>query len=275
MEAEKLTNRVLSRLSKISDRKFQKRFGEFLIEGVRLVEECLDSSWDILEIVFSDGSEKNKRVRSILDEARSKHIAVWRANARELEKICRTENNQGIAAGVKFPQKNSAEILSGFLRSNGLVIALDAVQDPGNVGTIIRSAEAFRATGVILGRGTAGLFNPKIIRATMGSLFRLPVAESYDFDLPGTIEEFKKNKFQIIGADNIEKAVDFDGIHYGKKVLLIIGQEGTGISEDVLRLCSQIVKIPISKNTESLNAAIACGIFLYHISNYLTDIKKS
>lgn len=273
MDIEKISENAFKRLSKIGDRKYQKRFGEFLIEGVRFVEEALESDWEISEIAVIDHIERTERIKRILEKASARKIKIWRCNARQMKSISRTENNQGISAGMRLSTKLPGDIFGELLQKKGLTIALDAVQDPGNVGTIIRTADAFRAGGIILGRGCAGLFNPKTLRGTMGAIFSLPVAELPDREMMDIVEKFVEKGFQIISADNSQGAEDFEKINYAEKVLLIIGQEGAGVSKDILNISSNVVKIPISENIESLNAGVACGILCNHISRKLRLIK--
>ena len=255
---------ALKRLSKVGDRRYHERYGEYLIEGIRLVEEAFLAEAEIREIAVEKGSETRGRTRGIIESAEKRGIQIWMADSRDMRRICRTENNQGMAAGVALSSKVPGDIYGELLQiAEGLVVYLDGVQDPGNVGTIIRICEAFAASGIVLGPGSAGLYNPKTIRATMGAIFRVPTAEMHLKKGMEIISNFKENGFAVYTANDSEGSVRVDEITIPNKLLLIIGREGSGVSMDLIRESNKSVHIYTPGPTESLNAAVASGILMY------------
>ncbi len=268
MELTRLTKGALKRLSKIGDRKYHDRYGSYLAEGIRFVEEAFIADVDIKELVVEFGAERHGRIAPLIEQAHERWITVWHANAGEMKKISRTENNQGIAAAIALPKKTSGDIYGDLLQVKiGAVVYLDGLQDPGNVGTIIRACEAFGIDGAILGSGTAGLFNPKTLRSTMGAIFRVPVAEMHDRSGEEIVSKFAGGGFQIVAADNGRGSTLLRDCRFGDRILLIIGSEGAGISPGILDLADIKVEIDTPGPTESLNAAVAAGIVIYSINS--------
>lgn len=145
-------------------------------------------------------------------------------------------------------------------KKDKFIIILDEIQDPGNMGTIIRTADAFGASGVVLTPNCVDIYNPKVVRSTMGSLFHIPIAQVED--KIQLIEELK-NKHVKIYATSLESANYVYDIDFRRDFALVIGNESKGISQQILDLADNIVKIPIMGNAESLNAAIASSIIMY------------
>jgi TrmH family RNA methyltransferase len=268
MEMIRLTKNALKKLSQIGDRKYHQRYGVYLAEGIRFVEEAFRASVEIKELIVEFGAEKHGRVAAIIEQAQKNWITVWHVSSNEMERISRTETNQGIAAAIALPKKGPGEIFGDLIQvRSGIVAFLDGVQDPGNVGTIIRTCEAFDVEGVVLGPGSAGLFNPKTLRSSMGAVFRVPVAELHDKGADGVVSRFSREDFQIVAADNGRGSTLLGDCRFADKVLLIIGSEGAGISEDLVETADIRVEIETPGPTESLNAAIAAGILIYAIKN--------
>ena len=170
--------------------------------------------------------------------------------------ISDTENPQGILAVLKIETHSIDEIK---LRNN-FILVLDSIQDPGNLGTIIRTADAAGVDGVVLSRGCVDLYNPKVLRATMGSIYHVPVY--YNEDINNTVKVLKQNGSTVYAAhlDGINNYFDMD---MKRKIVIIIGNEANGISEEVVRIADHLVKIPIIGSSESLNAAIAASLIMY------------
>lgn len=268
MEMIRITKNVLKRLSQIGDRKYHQRYGVYLAEGIRFVEEAFRASAEIKELIVEFGAEKHGRVASIIEQAQKNWITVWHVSSNEMERISRTESNQGIAAAIALPKKGPCEVFGDLLQiKSGIILLLDGVQDPGNVGTIIRTSEAFEVGGVVLGPGSAGLFNPKTLRSSMGAVFRVPVAELHDKGTDGIVSRFSRAGFQTATADNGRGSTLLGDCRFADKVLLIIGSEGGGVSDDLLETADLRVEIETPGPTESLNAAIAAGILIYAIKN--------
>ena len=263
MEIQPISNAVLKRFSQIGDRKFHGRHGEFLVEGVRIVEEAMEAG-RVRELALAPAAENNGRIAALVADCEERGIRVYRCDAGQMERITRTVNNQGIAAGAALPDKSTGEIYGELLQvPSGTILLLDGVQDPGNVGTLLRTAEAFSAAGAILAQGCAGLYNPKTIRATMGSLFRLRIAEIRSRKSVDILREFSSRGFQTVVTDLSPGAVPLPKARFAKKNLIAIGSEAAGVSRGLSEAADLSVYIPMSGPTESLNAAVAGGMVLY------------
>ena len=229
----------------LKDRKGRKESGCFLAEGRKMVEEALASSF---------------RVEAVLvDEARTgefslpEGIAVYALPENVLAAVCDTKTPQGIAAVVRMQQ-------SACLGRR--VVALDGVQDPGNVGTIIRTADAAGLEGILMSEQCADVFSPKTLRATMGSIFRMPMVVAAD--LPGYLTDLRDGGYSIISSQ-LDGEPFYQRSAVGEKFCLIIGNEGNGISDEVKATATHRVKLPMRGGAESLNAAIAAGIMMYDL----------
>lgn len=227
--------------------------GQIAIEGEHLVQEAVRSGLRIETLFIREDWT-----------ARAEWNTWWiaqtvRVSVDVFNHACATETPQGVAALVQAPQWT----LEGLLRTDELLLLIIAgLQDPGNLGTIIRSTEAFGATGMLLTPGTVHPWNQKVLRASAGSSFRLPVVllES----------ERLLERLRVKGVTFYATAPDGDATiqdtNLRSPVALVIGNEGAGISQAVLRICSETIRIPCSAPVESLNAAVAASVLLYEIS---------
>ncbi|MGR9049120.1 TrmH family RNA methyltransferase [Halobacillus faecis] len=238
-----LQNTKVKEWKKLHKRKYRNQTGNFIVEGFHLVEEVLKSDWEIVEMIVREGT----------DFSIPEDIPAVMVNDAVFQAIAETETPQGIAAIVK--QKE------GSVDQAALTLMLDSVQDPGNVGTLIRTADAAGFDQVILGSGTVDVYNDKVIRATQGSIFHIPV-------VTGNLEDFvgpmKKDGVQI-WASALKDAAPFQQLQAPSKAALIVGNEGQGIRENLLNEADQRVYIPIYGQAESLNVGIAGAVLMYHL----------
>ncbi|MFD1608139.1 RNA methyltransferase [Oceanobacillus luteolus] len=239
-----LTNEKVKYWRKLHKKKGRKENKVFLVEGLHLIEEAWNSKQVIIEIIAEETVELPRW---------SGNIPVERVSKQVFEHISQTMTPQGIAAVVQIqPQRE--------MKGNQFVL-LDAIQDPGNLGTIIRTADAAGMDAVILGKGTVDIFNDKVVRATQGSLFHIPI---YEADLVHKVDELQKGGFDI-WATALEKADYYHEVEVPDKVAIILGNEGAGVHPDLIELADKRIKIPIYGKAESLNVSIAAGILMYHI----------
>ena len=161
---------------------------------------------------------------------------------------------QGILAIVRRPEKNEKIDYNAEL-----ILALDGIQDPGNLGTILRTADSVNLNQIIVTKNTADCYNPKVVRSTMGAILRIKIIETES--LVNTLKEAKKNKFKIV-ATSLDTQNNIYDIDYNKKVI-VIGNEANGVTKEVQSMADNKVKIPMLGKTESLNASVATGIMLY------------
>lgn len=246
---ESLSNSLVKYWKKIATtRKERDQSGEFLVEGFHLVEEALQGT-DVLTLIVREGVE----IPATWNVDNIYMVEVTAAIAAELAE---TERTQGIFAHCKQPD---FEVKSSWKK----FLLIDAVQDPGNVGTMIRTADAAGMDAVILGKGSADPFNPKTIRSTQGSIFHLPVLRG---ELVDWVEQLQERDIPIYGTALDATSVVYNQVQKTPSFAVIMGNEGSGISKELLTKTTKNVIIPIMGGAESLNVAVATGIVLYHFA---------
>lgn len=246
---ESLSNSLVKYWKKLATtRKERDQSGEFLVEGFHLVEEALQGT-EVLNLIVREGVE----IPATWNVDNIYMVEVTAAIAAELAE---TERTQGIFAHCKQPDFEVKPSLKKFL-------LIDAVQDPGNVGTMIRTADAAGMDAVILGKGSADPFNPKTIRSTQGSIFHLPVLRG---ELVDWVEQLQERDIPIYGTALDATSVVYNQVQKTPSFAVIMGNEGSGISKELLTKTTKNVIIPIMGGAESLNVAVATGIVLYHFA---------
>jgi TrmH family RNA methyltransferase len=230
--------------------------GLFLIEGVRLLEEAVKEGISIDEALYTARVEKSIRGCHLLASLKKKRVTLSLASEKIMESISGTETPQGILAVARQLKWTFKDLI----KNKETVIIACGLQDPGNLGTIIRSADAGGCGGVFTTQNSVDIYNSKVIRATMGSIFRVPVMK---FDDPEeAISALKKEGYQIIATTAHSRSSYLDP-DYMKPTAFLIGQEGSGLSEEVLKSADKKVFIPMKKGVESLNAAVSASILIY------------
>src|SRR5262245_22051579 len=222
-------------------------------EGFHVVEEAIRSGLRPKAVFFSQAAQS--RAERLLPQLGAKVEALVLPD-RVFASVVNTEHPQGVAALIKLKNHSLDEILSG---PASLILVCAGVQDPGNLGTIIRSAEAFGAAGVLLSEGTVSPFNAKVVRAAAGSLFRLPAVKVEAAD---AIEKLRSAGARLVataarGGKELPEA-ELDG-----KLAVFIGNEGAGLDRELLKQMDEVVTVPHSAKVESLNAAMAASVVLY------------
>ena len=245
-------NEIVKHIRKLRDKKSRDEAGEFIIEGAKMIEEAVRENAKIKMIVVSEELNQNQLPKDVLYKiAKEKIIYV---SDKVFKILTDVSTPQGILAVV---EKN---INTEIDFSKDLFLILDNIQDPGNMGTILRTADSVALTQIVVPKGNADCYNPKVVRSTMGAIFRVKVIEVED--LVKTVKEFKKHKIQILATDLVTDYSIYD-VSY-KKSAIVIGNEGNGVSKEILDLADKKIKIPMPGKTESLNAAVATGIILYN-----------
>ncbi|OGC15353.1 hypothetical protein A3J90_02240 [candidate division WOR-1 bacterium RIFOXYC2_FULL_37_10] len=248
----KLNPRAKLAFDLIAQKKLRQETLLFVAEGEKLVLEALTFG-KIKFILFSKESP-------IVLSAQKKGIENFRISQKEMDKISSVETSQGILAVCKNPSYDFDSIFNPVQSSVSLILFPVEIQDPGNLGTMIRTVDAVNGSGMIISRGTVEPYNPKVVRSTMGSIFRVPIVEIKE--ISSFLKKLKDKGINIVGTDlNTEKThweVDFK-----KPTVLLIGNESSGLSSEALELCDETIKIPIPGKAESLNAAMAASIILY------------
>ena len=230
------------------------------MEGLRLCEEAADSSWPIELVLFTASFEQKPRGRRLLNQLQKRNAELTSVKSQVLEKLSDAVTAQGIICVAKT---KSLPLRDLWEKKPRVVVALHGIGDPGNVGTLIRTAEAFGTGGVILSGDTVELYNPKVVRSTMGSLFHLPVF--VDVDLKQAIPQLKRRRFKIFGTD-VRSGRKIERFSRPRKVCLLIGSEAEGLGQELLGLCDDVIRIATYGKAESLNVAVAGGILLYELT---------
>lgn len=255
-------NPLVKFLAKLnSDAGCREREKKYLAEGKNLVAEALRDIPEQIEKIFIvpeiTGRSHSQNIFKICQQ---KKIACEEITALVFKKITDTETPQGILALLK-----KTEIAGPYRARNNFFLILENLQDPGNLGTILRTAEAAGVGKVIISQTTVDPYNPKAVRSSMGSIFRVPVIKVNDFKK--TIEDIKKQGGQVLAASS-KKGRQYDKMNFKFPLALILGQEAQGISGQVEALATEIINIPLAGGVESLNVASAAAILLF-------EIKKS
>lgn len=232
---------------KLHTKKGRDKSGLFFIEGDHLIEEAIRSDIVIKELIVEEH-------QSLPDAWTALDVPVVRVTQAVLNDLCETETPQGFAAVCEQPS------LMNLPLDDGRFLFIDGVQDPGNLGAMIRTAEAAGITGVVIGDGTVDVYNGKVIRSTQGSLFHIPVQK---MDLEEAVEICKEAKVPVFGTSL--QGSTFNALAPQDSFALIMGNEGSGVRARLLDMTDQNLYIPIYGKAESLNVAVACGIVLYHL----------
>ncbi len=222
--------------------------GLFMIEGFRIVKDALSKGIKAECIIVKDGTEIDFTA----------DCPVYAFAQKLFSEIAETVSPQGVIAICPVKKCSLEDILS---LEKKCVVMCEALQDPGNIGTVIRTAHAADSGGVILTKGCCDLYNPKIVRATMSAMFSVPVVSGAESE--NVIEYFRANGYKIVAGALTDSAVDFYSADLSGKVLIIIGNEGNGVEERTLSLCDSVLKIPMRSDAESLNAAVAGSVMVY------------
>lgn len=246
-------NSLVKFVRKLRDKKQRKKEKQFIVEGFRFVEEALKSDYSIEYILINEKSLNKVEDFNIDVEAIKNKVYILNKNV--FNSISGTENSQGILAIV-----NMEKIFQ--IKEEGLYILADRVQDPGNMGTIIRTAHAANAAGILITEGTVDVYNEKTLRSSMGSIFNIPVIEDFKLD---KIKELKEKGFKVLASslDTNKSLYDLD--LYKKNLILAVGNEGNGLSEAVYNISDEKFIIPMPGNAESLNAGVAASIIIFEI----------
>ena len=247
----KASNNEIKLLRKLNRKKYREKERRFVVEGERAVEQVVENGLVEVETVFV-----------LTGKAVSNQLSAISVEIEEevLFEVADTDNPQGILALCKMPEEIRMEELSG---QSGLIVATDAIQDPGNLGTIIRTAAWFGAKALVAGKGSVDIYHPKVVRSTAGATGSIPVMSGELDEIFGQLEN---SGWEILLLDGGEESVDLKSVQHKGKTVIVVGNEGNGISESLLKSGRKKVRIesaPGQEKVESLNAAIAASIALW------------
>ena len=243
--------------------KNRQKESKYIIEGYRILTLAIECNADLDYVFINEAFEDKEEHKDFLKILKDKNIKVFRTNDKIFKELIDTENTQGILGVIRFKEK---KIEHNINHEDKFVLILDRIQDPGNMGTIIRTADAAGVDAIIALKGCVDVYNPKVIRSTMGSIFDMNIIHCTQEEC---LEELKSKNFKIVSSylntDNY-----YHETKYHEKTALVIGNEANGVNDDLINQSDILVKIPIYGNAESLNAAISSAILMYEIKKYLS-----
>lgn len=253
MEITGLQNPMVKAAAELKQKKYRQQQGLFLAEGLRTVEEAV--RYGSVQSIFYTAIE-DERTRSVLEAAAAKQVKLICVSEAVMKKIADTETPQGVLAVCEMPSCSVEDLLA----TGKMLLVLDRVGDPGNIGTMLRTADAAGLGGLVLLRGSADIYAPKTVRASMGSLFHVPVVSG--LGETAFVEAARKAGYELLvtcldGADNLYKA-DLRG-----RIAFVMGNEANGVTDTLLAAADKRVFIPMQGRAESLNVAIAAGVVMF------------
>jgi TrmH family RNA methyltransferase len=253
-----LTKNKLKELRELTNKKHRDEQKKFIVEGVRLVEEAVNSDFQVLEAFYTKDLPDHPSGKPLLQSLKKKTSQLNEISTREMEIISETVTFQGIVAVVR-QKKVSVESMLSKNNAASVLVAFDSVSDPGNLGSMVRTCDWFGVQGILIGRNSVELYNPKVLRATMGGIFHLPIVDG--IDLLSTISNAKALGYKVYVTD-IDGETHFDKVRYDHKSLIVFGNEAWGVSDQVKQLADVRLVIRRYGAAESLNVGVACGVVL-------------
>lgn len=232
-------NEFIKHVKKLKDKKERDISNEYMIEGIKLISEAIQENAKIKQIIICEDCEKTEAIPKDLMYEIAKYECIYVTN-KVFESITGVINPQGILAII---EKNNTNNEINY--NEDIIVALDDIQDPGNLGTILRTIDSIGLTQILVSKGTADSYNPKVVRSTMGAIFRVKIIECED--LKETLNKMKKHKFKIVVTSLQAKNKIYD-IDYNKKVI-VVGNEANGVEDEIQKMADEKIKIPmIRKN---------------------------
>jgi RNA methyltransferase, TrmH family len=258
-----LSKSKLQYLKNLSQKKHREKEGVFLVEGWRSVEEVCAALDEIEILVYTKEAMENQRYGPVLFSAGKKSKERLEVSTREFDLIADTVAAQGIAAVVKkLSISVDTELEKLLMKSQAFVVALDQISDPGNLGAIIRTSDWFGVDAILLSKNCVELYNPKVVRSTVGSIFHMPILDCSE-SFADVLKAVQKSGFKLFGAE-VSGNTDVRTNVWPKKSLLVIGNEARGISPEIAEMLDKHIAIPKFGRSESLNAGVAAAVFLSH-----------
>lgn len=254
---ESNSNTVFKNTKKLLTASERRKTGKFMVEGYRIVADAVRHKADIDYIMVSAGYNQ---------ETYDDMYKVYRVSDRLFEDISSTVNSQGIIAVVNAPRTDAETLFDEGCR---YVVYLDSVMDPGNMGTILRTCDAMGVDAVVASKGCVDIYNPKVVRSTMASIFNVPVLFERD---EAVLPLLASQGYNIVGTFPDEAVPVYECDLTGKTVV-VMGNEANGICDDVRDMCTSRVTVPMLGGAESLNVAICCGMILYEQLRQRKNLK--
>ena len=246
-------NEKMKQIKKLKEKKYRDIENCFIVEGIKMIKEAIEENQNIKNIVICEDCVNDGTIESNLLLKIAKYNCIYVSKS-IFDSISEVNSPQGILAIIEKINKNNE-----IDYNEDIIVVLDNLQDPGNLGTILRTIDSANLKQVIVTKDTVDFYNSKVVRSTMGAIFRVKRIETDN--LVKTLEEVKNNGFEVI-CSSLEGTESIYDINFNKKVI-IIGNEANGVSSEIQNLADRKVKIPMLGKTESLNASVAAGIMIY------------
>lgn len=243
-------NKLIKHVKSLQDKKYRNQYNEYIIEGMKIVEEAIENNEAIESIIVCEELLDTEN----LDNIKAHNPVFVPKNI--FMQISDTVTPQGVLAVIKRLMTNIQEL------NKSCYLVLDNIQDPGNMGTMIRTSEACGVDEIFLSKGCADPYSPKVVRSTMGSIFRSTIHDN--IDLKQLYNDFKQNNIKII-VTSLEESYEYYKVDYTQKVAIVIGNESNGISEISKEMSDIRIKIPMMGKIESLNASVAASVVMYEV----------
>lgn len=246
-------NEVVKSIKKLKEKKFRDEKNQYVVEGIKIVAEAIEENANIDSVVVCEDCVNDGTIDKKLLYEIAKYKCIY-VTEKIFDTLSDVSNPQGIMAVINRNEKNNS-----IDYSQDFIVVLDGIQDPGNLGTILRTVDSAGLNQIILSKETADSFNPKVVRSTMGGIFRVNPIKSEN--LIETLKDLQNHGFEIVvtSLDTNNSIYDID---YHKKAI-VIGNEANGVSKEVQEMADKKVIIPMIGKTESLNASVAAGIMIY------------
>ena len=235
-------NELVKKIKKLKEKKYRDLENSYIIEGIRLLKEAIQEKAKIKQIVLCDDCEKQENIPKEFMYEIAKYDCTY-VTKKIFKYLSEVQTPQGILAVI---EKNNKDKEIDY--SQDIIVALDDVQDPGNLGTILRTVDSIGITQILVSKGTADSYNPKVVRSTMGAIFRIKIIECED--LAKTLKEVRKHKFKIV-VSSLQTENSIYDINYNKKVI-VIGNEANGVEEKIQEIADEKVKIPMLRKNRKL-----------------------
>ncbi|WP_337267995.1 TrmH family RNA methyltransferase [Oryzifoliimicrobium ureilyticus] len=267
-EITSLTNPIIKDIKALSAKKSREETGTFMAEGLKLIIDAMELGWSIRTLVYAKAAKGKPLVEQMAAKTVAAGGLVLEVSEKVLSAITRRDNPQMVVGIFQSQWTNLSDIT---LEADDTWIALDRVRDPGNLGTIIRTADAAGAAGVILVGETTDPFSLETVRATMGSIFAVKIARASEQDFV----TWKKKVSAYLVATHLAGAIDYRRIDYRKKpTVLLMGNEQSGLPETLARQADALARIPQQGRADSLNLAVASGVMLFEARRHLLSLSE-
>ena len=265
-EITSLANPVVKDIKALALKKYRDETNSFMAEGLKLVIDALDLGWKLKFLVIAKAAINNALAAQTAARAVASGALVLEASEKVIGAITRRENPQGVVGVFEQRWQNLRDI---HPKGEDVYIALDRVRDPGNLGTILRTADAVGVKGIILVGDSTDPFSMETVRATMGSVFAMPVTRASEAEFLACRKGFKG----LVVGTHLKGSVDYRSLNYaGKPVILLMGNEQAGLPESLANACDKLIRIPQDGRADSLNLAVATAVSLYEIRRHALKV---